>query len=64
MNKADKPDIIIVYGDNNKVSFGGRPKFSVAIVTIIIVAIAVLAISQCCPELLAEFLKWIIQHSD
>lgn len=65
MRKANKPDVVIISGDNNKVTFGGgKHLFSVAVAIIILVAIAVLAISQCCPELLAETIKWLIKHCD
>lgn len=60
MKKADKPDVVIIVGDNNKVSFGrGHSFLSLAIVSLTI-ALVVLAISLCCPELLADFVRWMI----
>lgn len=63
MKKADKPSIIIITGDNNKVSLDGMRSHRSAVVIaaiIVAVAVAVLAVSHCCPELLAEFVRWII----
>jgi hypothetical protein len=58
MKNADKPGVVI-FGNNNKVSFGGKDALPTAII-ILAVAIVVLAISLCCPELLADFVRWII----
>lgn len=60
MKKADKPSVVInIYGDNNKVSFDGkRSRFPV--IAIVSVAVAVLAISLYCPDMLADFVRWII----
>lgn len=63
MKKTDIPDIIIVNGDNNKVSFGEKTSLPRAIVILaiaIVVAVAVLAMSLCCPDLLADIVRWII----
>ncbi len=63
MKKADKPSIVIITGDNNKVSFGGTSSHRSVIVVfavLALIAIAVLAISHCCPDLLADFVRWII----
>lgn len=59
MRHADKPDVVIIYGSNNKVSFGEKPSFLPTIVFITVVA-AILAISLCCPDLLDDFVRWII----
>jgi len=65
VKKADKPNVVvIVYGDNNKVSFGGnRSHFPVIAITLVVVALAVLTVSQCCPDLLADFVRWIIGNA-
>ena len=66
MKKADNP-VIIVNGDNNKVEVNvtiteTSPKTPAATVIAISVfaGAAVLAVSLCCPELLADFVRWII----
>ena len=59
MKKTDKQNVIIINGDNNNISLGGARSHLPAIV-IILVAVAVLAVSLCCPELLADFVRWII----
>lgn len=66
MKKTDIPDIIIVNGDNNKVSFGEKtalPRAIVILAIAIVVAVAVLAMSLCCPDLLAEIVRWIISEA-
>lgn len=65
MKKTDKPSIVInVYGDNNKVSLNETRSHSFAVVIgviiVALVAVAVLAVSYCCPELLSDFVRWII----
>lgn len=60
MKKADWPSVIIITGDNNKVSFGGTRSCIPAIVICFIIAVAVLAVSLCCPDLLADFVRWMI----
>ena len=63
MKKADKPSYIIIIGDKNTVSLGEMRSHRSAIVIaafLVAVAVTVLAISYCCPELLAEFVRWII----
>ena len=63
MKKADKPSVIIINGENNKVYVGETRSHRSAIViavVLIAVAVAVLTVSHCCPELLAEFVRWII----
>ncbi|OQA48655.1 MAG: hypothetical protein BWY46_01259 [Firmicutes bacterium ADurb.Bin300] len=59
MKNADKPNVVIINGNNNKVSFGGKV-FLPAAVVILAIAIVVLAVSHCCPELLAELVRWLI----
>lgn len=61
MKKADTPNVVI-NGNNNKVSIGGTNLLPIAIVAFALgaLAIAVLAISLCCPELLADFVRWIV----
>ena len=62
MKKADKPDVIIINGSNNRVSCGEKRSLSRAIVILAIaidVAVAVLAVSHCCPDLLADFVRWL-----
>lgn len=63
VKKTDMPHIIIVNGDNNKVSFGEKTSLPRAIVILaisIVIAVAILAISLCCPELLADIVRWLI----
>ena len=62
MKKADKQTIVIIQGDNNKVSFGGTcSQLSAIVVTLVLIALAVLIVSLCCPkELLADFVRWMI----
>ena len=63
MKKADKPSIVIninVYGDNNKVSTNETRSHVPATAIIIVLIAAVLAVSFCCPELLPDFVRWII----
>ena len=64
MKKADKPSIVIninVYGDNNKVStYETRSHVPAAVIIIVLIAVAVLAVSFRCPELLPDFVRWII----
>lgn len=59
MKKTDRPSVVIITGDNNKISLGGTRSCIPAIV-ICFVAVAVLAVSLCCPDLLADFVRWII----
>lgn len=61
MKKADKPRVIIIVGDNNKVSLGGTRSHLPAIAIVLgFIAIAVLTVSLCCPDLLADFVRWIV----
>lgn len=60
MRKADKRGVVIINGDNNKVSFGGgKSSLSLAMV-VFAIAMVVLAISLCCPDVLADFVRWMI----
>ena len=62
MRKADK-HVIIINGDNNKLTLG-ETKFhlpaAIAIALGVFAGAAVLAVSLCCPELLADFVRLII----
>lgn len=62
MKKADKPSVVInIYGDNNKVYRNETCSHVPAVaIGVIIVAAAVLTVSCCCPELLPDFVRWII----
>ena len=65
MKKADKQSVVIILnGDNNKVSLNETHSHSSAIATrliiVILIAVAVLTVFLCCPELLADFVRWII----
>ena len=60
MKKADNP-VVIVNGNNNdvevKVIVTETPSKTPAA---IVIAIAAIIVSLCCPELLADFVRWII----
>lgn len=60
MKKTDKPEVVIIKGDNNKVSFGGGKSFLSLAIVVLAIAMVVLAISLCCPESLADFVRWMI----
>lgn len=62
MNKADKPNVVVnIYGDNNKVTLGGsRSHLPATVICLVALTIAVLIVSHCCPDLLADFVRWII----
>ena len=62
VKKTDKPSVVInIYGDNNKVSTNEtRSHVPAAVIIIVLIAVAVLAVSFCCPELLSDFVRWII----
>lgn len=62
MKKADKPNVVInIYGDNNKVTLGGsRSHLPAIVISLVLIAIAVLIVSRCCPDLLADFVRWIV----
>ncbi|MBQ7254640.1 MAG: hypothetical protein IJS31_00095 [Oscillospiraceae bacterium] len=62
VKKADNP-VIIINGDNNKVTLGESKSHlpaAIAIALGVFAGAAVLAVSHCCPELLADFVRWII----
>jgi len=67
VKKTDKP-VVIINGDNNIVNFGeyNTPNsvavkaLSFGIVIGLSIAVAILAISHCCPELLIEFVRLTI----
>ena len=62
MKKTDIPSITII-GDNNKVKISTASS-SVTIAKMIIVSSiivgALLTVAHCCPDLVAEFVRWII----
>jgi len=65
VKKTDKPTaVIIICGDNNKVSVNEtRSHIHAVVIGVIIVALiatAVLAVSYCCPEQLSDFVCYII----
>jgi len=60
VKKADKPNVFVIEGDHNKVSFGGGKSFLALAIVVLAIALVVLAISHCCPELLADFVRWMI----
>ena len=54
---------VIINGDNNKVYLGeSKSHLSAAIVIAlgVVAGAAVLAVSHCCPELLDDFVRWMI----
>ena len=62
MKKTDRPNIVI-NGDNNKVTINetGSHLFSIASAVFIVIALlSVLIISPFCPDLLADFTRWLI----
>lgn len=62
MRKADK-HVIIINGDNNRFTFGETKSHlpaAIAIALGVFAGAAVLAVSLCCPELLADFVRLII----
>ena len=66
MKKSDNPVVIINGNDNSvevKVNVTETPSRTPAAIVIalsVIIVVAILAVSQCCPELLADFVRWII----
>ena len=62
MKKADKPSVVIhIHGDNNKVILGeARSSLFAIVIRLILITVAVLIVSHCCPDLLASFVRWII----
>ena len=66
VKKADNP-VVIVKGDNNevevKVNVTNTSSNTPAVIAIalgVFAGAAVLAVSLCCPELLADFVRWIL----
>lgn len=60
MKKTGKP-VVTIYGNNNKVTFSeNKSHLSYATVIKLLIAVAVLAVSLCCPELRADIVRWII----
>ena len=60
MKKADKPEVVIIEGDNNKVSFGGGRSFLQLAIVVLAIIMVILAISLCCPERLADVVRLVI----
>lgn len=67
VKKADKPCVVIhvhVHGNNNKVSLNETrshvPAVAIGVIIVALVAVAVLTVSCRCPELLPDFVRWII----
>lgn len=66
MRKTDNP-VVHIYGNNNNVEVkvditetSSKMPVAVTIAIAIIVAATILAVSLCCPELLTDFVRWII----
>lgn len=66
MKKADNP-VVIINGNNNSVEVkvnvtdtSSKKTAAIIIALCAIIAASILAVSQCCPELLADFVRWII----
>ena len=66
VKKADNP-VVIINGDNNEVEVNvtiTETSSNTPAATVIAIGAfagsAVLAVSLCCPELLADFVRWII----
>lgn len=64
MKKADKPYVINITGDNNKVYVGGRISHQIAITVALfgLLVIAVLIVAHCCPEYLGDFVRAILHQ--
>ena len=63
MKNADKPSaVVIIYGDNNKVSLNEThvPAVAIGMIFAVLIVVAVLAVSYYCPELLPDVVRWII----
>ncbi len=65
VKKTDKPSVVInIYGDNNKVPLNETRSHisavAIGVIIVALIAVAVLTISCCCPELLPDFVRWII----
>ena len=66
MKKTDNP-VVHIYGNNNNVEVkvnvtetSSKMPVAVTIAIALTVAASILAISLCCPELLADFVRWIV----
>ena len=66
VKKADIP-VVNINGDNNNVEVNvtvtetsTNTPAAIVIALGVLAGAAVLAVSQCCPELLADFVRWII----
>lgn len=66
MKKTDNP-VVHIYGNNNNVEVkvnvtetSSKMPVAATIAIALIVAASILAISLCCPELLADFVRWIV----
>ena len=66
MKKTDKP-VVNIYGNSNRVNVevnisetSSKIPIAVSIFISVIVSAFILAISLCCPELLADFVRWIV----
>ena len=66
VKKADNP-VVHIYGNNNNVEVkvnvtetSSKMPVAVTIAIALIVAASILAISLCCPELLADFVRWVV----
>ena len=66
MKKTDNP-VVHIYGNNNNVEVkvnvtetSSKMPVAVTIAIALIVVASILAISLCCPELLADFVRWIV----
>lgn len=66
VKRADNP-VVIVKGDNNEVEVkvnvtntSSNTPAAIAIALGVFAGAAVLAVSLCCPELLADFVRWLI----
>lgn len=69
MRKADKPNIVInvnvnVYGDNNKATINETrsriPAVMISVISVALIAAAVLAVFCCCPDQLPDFVRSMI----
>ncbi len=66
VKKADELSVVInfIYGDNNKVFTNETSSFIpaavISVISIVLITVAVLVVSYCCPELLPDFARWII----
>ncbi len=66
VKKADNP-VVNVKGNNNRVDVKitvietpSKTPAAIVIAITVIVVVSVLAVSLCCPDLLADFVRWIV----